>query len=156
MYGGLFQFCENEEELAAAMAHAFAHAADLDVEHTGMQADPNRPPAATAWQFVTNRFTARQEEDADRLAFDVYVRAGWDPQRYENLYQRLRDKYPGNPAPDRPPLAARAQAARDRGKDASRQTRIPPSPTVARSPASAGRRPRCGPPETRSSPASCT
>ncbi len=112
VYEGLLQFCENEEELAAAMAHAYAHIVNRDVERLAMKPDPKRPLNLVAWQFVADRFTAAQEEETDKLAFQLYVQAGWDPSRFENLFQRIRDRYAGTAAADRPPLALRAEAAR--------------------------------------------
>ena len=113
VYRGLFDFCNSEEELAAAMAHAYAHALNLDAEGTGMN-PPERPRSMrqTAWEYVANRYAATQEEEADKLAFRLYARAGWDPALYEVLFSRLSDKYPGAPAPDRQPLAGRGAAAR--------------------------------------------
>ncbi len=119
VYRGLFQFCETEEELAAAMAHAYAHIINRDVEHLAMKPEPKRPLNLVAWQFVSERFTAEQETDADKLAFQLYVKAGWDPTKFENLWQRLRDRYPGASAPDRPSLEARSKAARQWGTNAS-------------------------------------
>ncbi len=126
VYRGLFQFCETEEELAAAMAHAYAHIINRDVERLAMKPDPKRPLNLVAWQFVSERFTAEQETEADKLAFQLYVKAGWDPTRFENLWQRLRDRYGGPPAPDRPSLEARSTAARRWGKDAGAREIRPP------------------------------
>jgi len=43
VYRGLFDYCLTEEELAAAMAHAYAHALNLDMEQTGLN-----PPSRTS------------------------------------------------------------------------------------------------------------
>lgn len=120
VYRGLFDFCQSEEELAAAMAHAYAHALNLDVEGTGMSpgaGGDNRPLRLVAWDFVVNRFDALQEEDADKLAFRLYARAGWDPARFGFLFSRLSDRDEdgdggSTPAPDRVPLATRGALAR--------------------------------------------
>lgn len=113
IYNALFQLCENEDELAAAMAHAYAHAIDLDIEHTGMNPDPNAPLSLVAWQFVIHRFTLPQEQAADRLAFQIYSKAGYDPKQYPALFERLAGMFPDNVFPDRTPLPLRAQQARD-------------------------------------------
>lgn len=126
VYRGLFQFCETEEELAAAMAHAYAHIINRDVEHLAMKPDPKRPLNLVAWQFVSDRFTSEQETEADNLAFQLYVKAGWDPTKFENLWQRLRDRYAGAAAPDRPSLETRAMEARRWGKEVSPNEIRPP------------------------------
>ena len=80
VYRGLFDFCHTEEELAAAMAHAYAHALNLDTEGTGMNPpEGDAAAAAVAWDYVVNRFAAQQEQESDKLAFRLYARAGWDP-----------------------------------------------------------------------------
>jgi len=126
VYEGLFQFCENEDELAAAVAHTYAHVVNRDVEKLAMQPNLKAPLAEVAWQFVTDRFTVQQEEEADKLAFTLYVQGGWDPTKFENLYQRIRDRYAGAPGPGRLPIAARAQAAREWGRRASLREMRPP------------------------------
>ena len=114
VYSGLFRngVCDTEEELATAMAHALAHAVNLDVQNTLGKADPRMPPAGVVWQFVTHRFTAQQEWAADKLAFAIYSRAGYDPEQYGNLYVKLSDRYPGGERYDRAPLRIRPEAAR--------------------------------------------
>jgi len=127
VYAGLIAACENEEELAAAMAHALAHAVNLDVQNLPIRPEPRgQPPAAVVWQFVLHRFTAQQEWAADKLGFAIYARAGWDPDRYGTLYTRLGDQYRGPTAVDRAPLSIRTEAARVSGVDPSRRWRKPP------------------------------
>lgn len=125
VYAGLVARCENEEELAAAMAHAVAHALNLDVQNLPIRPDARgrQPPEAVAWQFVTNRFTAQQEWAADKLAFAVYARAGWDPDRFGTLFTRLGDEYRGPTSIDRAPLSIRPEAARVSGIDPNRRWR---------------------------------
>jgi hypothetical protein len=122
VYRELLGFCNSEEELAAAMAHAYAHALNLDVEGTGMDpGDGQRPLRLVAWDFVLNRFDALQEEESDKLAFRLYARAGWDPAKFGFLFSRLSDRpddgsggppSASSPAPDRLPLATRGALAR--------------------------------------------
>ena len=119
VYRGLFDFCQSEEELAAAMAHAYAHALNLDVEGTGMAPaeGADRSLRLVAWDFVVNRFDAQQEEESDKLAFRLYARAGWDPARFGFLFSRLSDRDGGGgdaaaAAQDRLPLATRGALAR--------------------------------------------
>ena len=123
VYRGLFDFCQSEEELASAMAHAYAHALNLDVEGTGMNPAGGgdrgdaRSLRLVAWDFVVNRFDALQEEESDKLAFRLYARAGWDPAKFGFLFSRLSDADKDGdggttPAPDRVPLATRGALAR--------------------------------------------
>jgi hypothetical protein len=112
VYRGLLDFCRNEEELAAGIAHAYAHALNLDFEATKLKPpEKPQPVREVVWDFVTNRFTMQQERDADRLAFRLYARAGWDPAHFEDLFGRLSDPYPDG-ATDRDPLPKRAENAR--------------------------------------------
>jgi hypothetical protein len=128
VYSGLLRpgVCDTEEELAAAMAHAVAHAMNLDVQNTLRDPDARLPPPAVAWQFVTNRFTPQQEWAADKLAFAMYARAGWDPEQYGNLYLKLGDRYPGRPENGRAPLSYRTEAGRVSGLEPQRRWRQPP------------------------------
>ena len=128
VYSGLLRpgVCDTEEELAAAMAHAVAHAVNLDVQNVLKDVDPRSPPPAVAWQFVTNRFTAQQEWASDKLAFAIYARAGWDPEQYGNLFLKLSDRYPGPAAVDRAPLSIRPEAARVSGVEPQRRWRRAP------------------------------
>ena len=112
VYNGLLQQCQSEDELAAAMAHAYAHALDLDVEHIGIQPDPARPLPRVAWDFVTHRFTLAQEQSADRLASELCAQAGYDPTRFSALLERLAAVFPAAPMPDRLPMPWRAQQVR--------------------------------------------
>lgn len=128
VYTGLIRICADEEELAAAMAHAVAHALNLDVQNLPMRPNPARLPPEVAWQFVVHRFTAQQEWSADKLAFAIYARAGYDPDRFGNLFQRLSDMpaYNTPAAVDRAPLAIRPEAARVSGVEPQRRWRRAP------------------------------
>ena len=61
VYNGLFQLCQNEDELAAVMAHEFAHAVSLDIEKTGMKPLTAGSLDRTAYQFVLYPFTGAAE-----------------------------------------------------------------------------------------------
>jgi predicted Zn-dependent protease len=112
VYNGLFQACRTEDELAAVIAHAYAHEMNLDLEHLEMRPDPAMPPRLVVWQFVTHRFTLTQEQAADRLAFDILVKAGYDPNAPAMLFEHLGDAFPTLQAPDRTPIILRSQQAR--------------------------------------------
>ncbi|MDB5292801.1 MAG: peptidase [Phycisphaerales bacterium] len=123
IYNGLFQACQSEEELAAAIAHAYAHLMSLDLEKSQMKPDPARALPAVAWQFVINRSTLAQEQDADRLAMRLYAQAGWDPNKFAQLFERLEGLTGGNVAPDRVALPLRAAAMRFAAADAPKPAR---------------------------------
>ena len=113
VYAGLLEFCQNEEELATAMSQAYAHLVNLDIEQTGITPDENRSVRADVWQYVLNPFSGSQDMDADRLAFQIFDKAGWDGSKFEFLYQRLNDKYHSPAESGRASLAARALRSRD-------------------------------------------
>jgi len=124
IYNGLMQACESEEELAALMAVQYAHALDLDIQRTGMQPDlrGGTDPASidrVAFLYVSFPLSAAQALEADKRAFEFYCRGGWDPARFADIYERLRnvqrlDLPPtiGGDGQPRASLAARASAAR--------------------------------------------
>ena len=89
VYRGLFDFCNSEEELATAIAHAYAHALNLDAEATAMK-PPEKPRSLrlAAWDYVVNRFNAAQEEASDKLAFRLYARAGMTQRWRVDSYAR--------------------------------------------------------------------
>jgi len=120
---GLFQLCRDEDELAAAIAHAYAHAVDLDVEHLDLHPDANVALPLVAWEFVTHRFTLAQERAADQLAFEFYTRAGYDPAKFAALFEHLSTLFPQPAAGDRVPLVVRARLARDWAAPAPRERR---------------------------------
>jgi predicted Zn-dependent protease len=126
VYAGLFQFCQNEEELATAMSQAYAHLVNLDLEHTSIKPDEHRPLQAAVWQYVINPFSNQQDTDADQLAFQIFEKAGWDGTKFENLFQRVNDTYHSSPEPDRSSLAARAANAHALSVTATRSDRRPP------------------------------
>jgi hypothetical protein len=127
VYNGLFQACATEEELAAAMAHAFAHTINLDVEKLKIRPNPNRGLRSVAYDFVSHPFSLQQEREAHELAFQIYVHAGYNPDRFENVFQVLADRYPAA-SPTRVPLRTRANEAHAWAAKADQKWR---KPTVA-------------------------
>ncbi|HEX4124958.1 MAG TPA: M48 family metallopeptidase [Tepidisphaeraceae bacterium] len=109
VYSALFAECDTEEELAAAMAHEYAHVLNLDIEKTGMKPLPTVPLPEVVNEYVNHRFTLAQERAADALAFELYARAGWDPNRFGDLFGKLARQFPQSPAADREPDALRAE-----------------------------------------------
>jgi len=126
VYAGLFAFCQNEEELATAMSQAYAHLMNLDLEHTGLHPDPAGALRSEVWDFVINPFSRSQDLAADRVAFAVFEKAGWDGSKFENLFQRVNDTYHSMPEPNRSSLAERAANAHALSATATLQSRRPP------------------------------
>jgi predicted Zn-dependent protease len=115
VFSGLIKACQNEDELAAGIAHAFAHAINLDLEHIDLRPDASRPLPLVGWDLATHRYTDAMEQAADRLAFEIYLKAGYDPRRFTGLFEHLADLYPRVQAPDRAPLRIRIQNVRTWG-----------------------------------------
>jgi predicted Zn-dependent protease len=115
IFNGLFQICHREDELAAAISHAYAHAISLDMEHIDLRPDANMPLPLVGWELATHRYTNSQEQAADRLAFEIYLKAGYDPQKFTTVFQVLADRYANVQLPDRTPLLIRIQDARTWG-----------------------------------------
>lgn len=126
IYAGLFRICRSEDELAAAVAHEYAHAIDLDVEKTKLKPDPNSSLPMIAWQFVSNRFSLDQQSTADDLGYLLYAHAGWDPAKFAGLFNRLAVMTPPYAAPDRDPLAVRASRFKDQAQNTPGNLRKPP------------------------------
>jgi hypothetical protein len=73
----LFQACRNEDELAAMMAHGYAHILLRQVAPATGGGDPKKIALATEGMF-----TSAQEREANQLAYWLYARGGWSPERY--------------------------------------------------------------------------
>ena len=143
IYTGLFQNCDTEDELTAVMAHEFAHvygrhvqkgtdrqmmtmAAAAGAGAVGYAAGgKNRQAtagtvaglAATAGQFFGQSFTREDENEADKMGFAFYTRAGWDPSKFDDFFQKMIDKgYDKTPqmASSHPTLASRVAATKER------------------------------------------
>ena len=142
IYNGLLQLCESEEELAAIMAVQYAHALDLDVQKTGMRpivnaaADPFSV-SRVVFLFVNAPLSGTQCLAADRRAFEIYARAGWDPARFPEIYERLQIRgynvppSVGSDGQPRPSLSSRANVARGLRQTLPPQARDWKGPTVA-------------------------
>lgn len=143
IYTGLFQNCETEAELAAVMAHEFAHVYGRHV-HKGMNRQmmtmaaaagagavgyaaggKNRETyagtaaglAAMAGQYFGMSFTREDETEADKMGFAFYVRAGWEPENFDDFFQEMIEKgYDKTPEmlSDHPSLANRVKATQER------------------------------------------
>ena len=144
IYNQLFQECESEDELAAVMAHEYAHVYARHV-HKGM----NRQIAlmgaalgagaagyavggsergqqyaglaaggtAAIGQLIGMGFTRKDENEADKYGFSFYVRAGWDPDRFDDFFQHMIEKgldTQSELTSDHPTLASRVRNTRER------------------------------------------
>ncbi len=142
IYTQLLQQCRTEDELAAVMAHEYAHVYARHV-HKGMNrqylaiggalaggvlgytlADENKLEyaglaavgAGALAGFLNKGFTRGDEAEADDLGFQFYVRAGWDPAHFGDFFQAMVDAgYDTTPEmlSDHPTLASRVVAARE-------------------------------------------
>jgi predicted Zn-dependent protease len=86
---GAMQKCSSEDELAAAMAHAYAHTL---LGHAREMVGPgaaDAPAGSIVTRFIEHRYTPRQEQDADDLAFAIHARAGWDPVAFVSMLEHL-------------------------------------------------------------------
>ncbi|HYO09188.1 MAG TPA: M48 family metalloprotease [Tepidisphaeraceae bacterium] len=142
VYNALFQMCKNEEELAAVMAHEYGHVYARHVakgmnrqytalaaaaalggagyvaggkEHGAQYAALGAGGGAALGQFINMGFTRKDENEADKLGFDFYTRAGWDPALFGQFFQDMIDAgYDKTPAmmSDHPTLASRVESAK--------------------------------------------
>ncbi|MEO6708545.1 MAG: M48 family metalloprotease [Planctomycetota bacterium] len=118
IYTKLLTTCSSEDELAAVVAHEYGHVYARHV-HKGMNRQylalgggaaagigayllggkehgaEYGPMAAglglAAGQFVNMGYTRDDEAEADKLGFQFYAHAGWDPDRFGDFFQRMID-----------------------------------------------------------------
>ena len=144
IYDALFQMAKSEDELAAVMAHEYGHvyarhvAKGMDRQKVGIAAmvagavggyalggsDNGLKYAAlgagvggAGAQFLNMGFTRGDENEADKLGFDFYTHAGWEPDRFDDFFQAMIDAgYDKTPqiVSDHPSLANRVQETKKR------------------------------------------
>ncbi len=153
IYTELFEQAKTEDELAAVMAHEFGHVYARHVQkgmnrQYGAMAlalgagaagyalgdEDNRQTyaglaaggAAAAGQLVNAGFTRGDEAEADKLGYEFYVRAGYNPDRFGDFFQQMIDKGfdksdagIGKYLSDHPTLASRVQVAKERAAQMS-------------------------------------
>jgi predicted Zn-dependent protease len=147
IYTELFEQCKTEDELAAVMAHEFAHIYGRHVhkgmnrqyailgaaalaggagyaaggsEHGGEYAGYAASAAMIGGQIFGMGFTRKDEAEADELGFEFYVRAGWDPDHFADFFQTMIDKGYDTDSDfmsDHPTLKSRVEIARERAAD---------------------------------------
>ena len=119
IYNQLFQDAKSEDEIAAVMAHEFAHVYARHV-HSGMERQYGVMAAALGGaalgyvaggsesggqyaaigsgaggalgQFFSQGYTRKDENEADKLGFSFYIRAGWDPDRFADFFKQMIEK----------------------------------------------------------------
>ena len=144
VYNELFQMCKNEDELAAVMAHEFAHiycrhvhrgerrqngimAGAVGMGALGLLVGGRDNGLAYAQEaaslgmyggrFIGMGFTRDDEAEADTVGFHFYCLSGWDPNRFGDFFQSMIDRgFDKTPAmqSDHPTLASRVKIARER------------------------------------------
>jgi predicted Zn-dependent protease len=70
-------------------------------------------------QFVNMGFTRHDEDEADKLGFDFYTRAGWDPNKFDDFFQQMIDQgldTTPEMMSDHPSLKNRVTATKERVK----------------------------------------
>jgi predicted Zn-dependent protease len=143
IYTGLLQNCDTEDELAAVMAHEFAHVYGRHVQK-GMNRQMMTMAAAAgagaatyaaggkkgqqyagsamglvaaAGQYLGMSYTRGDESEADKMGFRFYSRAGWEPGRFDYFFEKMikmgYDKTPEMMS-DHPSLANRVKATEER------------------------------------------
>jgi predicted Zn-dependent protease len=141
VYNALFQMAHSEDELAAVMAHEYGHVYGRHVakgmnrqytalaaaaalagagyvaggkEHGAQYAGLGFAGGAAAGQFLNMGFTRKDESEADKMGFDFYTHAGWQPDHFADFFRAMikagYDKTPAI-ASDHPTLASRVEAA---------------------------------------------
>lgn len=153
IYNQLFQDAKSEDEIAAVMAHEFAHVYARHV-HSGMERQYGVMAAALGGaalgyvaggsesggqyaavgsgaggalaQFFSKGYTRKDENEADKLGFSFYTRAGWDPDRFADFFKQMIEKgYDKTPeiTSDHPSLASRVAQTEARVERMSSEAR---------------------------------
>ena len=161
IYNQLFQDSRSEDEIAAVMAHEFAHIYARHV-HSGMERQYGIMAAALGGaalgyvaggsesggqyaavgsgaggalaQFFSKGYTRKDENEADKLGFSFYIRAGWDPDRFADFFKQMIEKgYDKTPeiTSDHPSLRNRVVATEERISRMSPEARRWRRPPIA-------------------------
>ncbi len=83
---GLLAICQTEDDLAAAMAHAYAHT--LDRQAVKRNIDESYEALGIVWQLASQPFDPDEEREADQDALKLFALAGWDPARFADIVSR--------------------------------------------------------------------
>jgi predicted Zn-dependent protease len=161
IYNALFQTCKSEDELAAVMAHEYAHVYCRHVgqgmkrqytalaaaaalggagylyggkEHGAEYASLGATAGAAGGQFINMGFTRHDEDEADQYGFMFYTRAGWAPDHFADFFKAMiAAGYDKTPelASDHPTLANRVKATEQRVKELPANARTWSKPPIA-------------------------
>jgi len=161
VYGQLFQLVESEDELAAVVAHEYAHVYARHVhkgmnrqqlsllgaaglagagylaggeEHGKEYATIAGSLALAGGQFLLMGYTREDEAEADELGFAFYTRAGWDPERFGDFFQAMIDQgldTQNEQMSDHPSLSSRVAAAKKRAAALPPEARAWRRPPIA-------------------------
>lgn len=87
---GLFQQCQNEEDVAAALAHGLAHLID---RHAQRRTPPDTTdPVALALVMTAAPMSPSDEAQADRDGLQYFAHAGWNPDKYPDILVRVGNR----------------------------------------------------------------
>ena len=158
IYSQLLEQCRSEDELAAVMAHEYAHVYSRHVqkgmnrqytnlgisagaglvglavggkEHGQEYGATALVSATTVTQFLSLGYTRDDEAEADKWGFHFYSHAGWDPAHFGDFFQQLIDKGLDKTPEiqsDHPSLSSRVAAAK------ARAAQLPPEAASWRKP----------------------
>jgi len=136
IYNDLFQQCQNEDELAAVMAHEFAHvyARHVRTLEPPVREDPTLFELGAVYFQPTRRYSLADEQQADALGYEFYTLAGWDPGRYGAIFQRFdatraRSFPPARPSLRQPKVADDRTFARLKQKALTIASNLSSAPT---------------------------
>lgn len=144
IYNALLQLCQNEDQLAAVMAHEYAHIYCRHVQQGSSRQMYAAIPAllgagagylvggkdngaayaqlgagagGVVGQLGSAHFSRGDEDQADEFGQKFYAQAGWDPAHFGDFFQVLADKG-GDSTPeilsDHPSLLNRVAKAKER------------------------------------------
>lgn len=91
IYSGLYrQLGLSDDELAAAIAHAIAHALQDHYRAPVSQALAAKSATEASYQtFTATRFSRSEEYEADRIGLELMARAGYDPRAGVTFWQKM-------------------------------------------------------------------
>lgn len=87
---GLLQQCQDEEDVAAALAHGLAHLID---RHTQRRPPPDSTdPVVLTLVMTSAPMSASDEAQADRDGLQYFAHAGWNPGKFPDLLVRTGNR----------------------------------------------------------------
>ena len=87
---GLLQQCQNEEDVAAALAHGLAHLID---RHAQRRPPPDSTdPVVLTLVMTSGSMSPSDEAQADRDGLQYFAHAGWNPDKYPDILVRVGNR----------------------------------------------------------------